>query len=198
MSTMASHITSLTIVCSTVYSGADQRKHQSSASLAFVRGIHRPPVNSPHIGTVTRKSFHFMTSSWPFHLPCSSTCLYSSSAFRFCFTPNFANYITLWDILLWCLLLLCGYLYLCQIKISHLKIRYLRVPNFKVVAIPWQWWECIMTAVLPKPARWHTLCSSSNALIPERSMEPMHTYRRHYYICRISHSRDGTSCLYIP
>ena len=41
MSTMASQITSLTIVYSTVYSGADQRKHQSSASLAFVRGIHR-------------------------------------------------------------------------------------------------------------------------------------------------------------
>ena len=38
---MASQITSLTIVCSTIYSGADQRKQQSSASLAFVRGIHR-------------------------------------------------------------------------------------------------------------------------------------------------------------
>ena len=41
MGAMASQITSLTIVFSTVYSGADQRKHQSSASLAFVRGIHR-------------------------------------------------------------------------------------------------------------------------------------------------------------
>ena len=40
MGAMASQITSLTIVCSTVYSGADQSKHQS-ASLAFVRGIHR-------------------------------------------------------------------------------------------------------------------------------------------------------------
>ena len=43
---MASQITSLAIVYSTVYSGADQRKHQSSASLAFVWGIHRWPVNS--------------------------------------------------------------------------------------------------------------------------------------------------------
>ena len=59
MSTIASQITSLTIVYSTVYSGADQRKHQSSASLAFVRGIHRGPVNSPHKGTVTRKMFPF-------------------------------------------------------------------------------------------------------------------------------------------
>ena len=55
----ASQITSLTIVYSAVYSGRDQRKHQSSASLAFVRGIHRRPVNSPHKGPVTRKMFPF-------------------------------------------------------------------------------------------------------------------------------------------
>ena len=48
MGTMASQITSLTIVYSIVYSGTDQRKHQSSASLAFVRGIHQGQVNSPH------------------------------------------------------------------------------------------------------------------------------------------------------
>ena len=59
MSAVASQITSLTIVCSMVYSGADQRKHESSASLAFVRGIHRGPVNSPHKWPVTRKSFPF-------------------------------------------------------------------------------------------------------------------------------------------
>ena len=59
MSTMASQITSLAIVYTTVYSGADQRKHQSSASLAFVRGIHRWPVNSPHKGPVTRRMFPF-------------------------------------------------------------------------------------------------------------------------------------------
>ena len=40
MSVMASQITSLTIVYSTIYSGSDQRKHQSFASLAFVWGIH--------------------------------------------------------------------------------------------------------------------------------------------------------------
>ena len=60
MSAMASQITSLAIVYSTVYSGADQRKHQSSVSLAFVRGIHRSPVNSPHKGPVTRKMFPFV------------------------------------------------------------------------------------------------------------------------------------------
>ena len=56
---MPSQITSLTIVYSAVNSGTDQRKHQSSASLAFVRGIHRLPVNSPHKGPVTRKMFPF-------------------------------------------------------------------------------------------------------------------------------------------
>ena len=59
MGMMASQITSLTIVYSTVYSSADQRKHQSSASLAFVRGIHRGPVNSLHKWPVTRKMFPF-------------------------------------------------------------------------------------------------------------------------------------------
>ena len=59
MSTIASQITSLAIVYSIVYSGADQSKHQSSASLAFVWGIHRGPVNSPHKGPVTRKMFPF-------------------------------------------------------------------------------------------------------------------------------------------
>ena len=59
MSEMASYITILTIVYSKVYSSPDQTKHQSSASLAFVRGIHRGPVNSPYKGPVTRKMFPF-------------------------------------------------------------------------------------------------------------------------------------------
>ena len=59
MRAMASQITSLIIVYSIVYSGTDQRKHQSSASLAFVRGIHRWPVNSPHKWPITRKMLPF-------------------------------------------------------------------------------------------------------------------------------------------
>ena len=59
MTVMASQITILTIVYSAIYSGAYQRKHQSSASLAFVRGIHRGPVNSGHKWPVTRKMFPF-------------------------------------------------------------------------------------------------------------------------------------------
>ena len=57
MCTMASKIIDVSIVYSTVCSGADQRKHQSSASLAFVKGIPWWPVNSPHKGPVTRKMF---------------------------------------------------------------------------------------------------------------------------------------------
>ena len=59
MGMMPPQITSLTSVYSTVYSGADQSKHQSSASLAFVWGIHRGPVNSPNQWPVTRKIFPF-------------------------------------------------------------------------------------------------------------------------------------------
>ena len=89
MTILASQITSLTVVYSIVYSGVNQRKHQSSASLAFVREIHRGPVNFPHKWPVTPprhwplcgkftgdrwisrtngqlrgKCFHLMTSSW--------------------------------------------------------------------------------------------------------------------------------------
>ena len=57
MGAMASQITGVSIVYLIVSSGADRRKHQSSASLAFVR-VHKGPV--------TRKCFHLMTSSWTF------------------------------------------------------------------------------------------------------------------------------------
>ena len=59
MTMLASQITSLLVVYSIVYSGVNQRKHQSSASLAFVREIHRGPVNFPHKWPVTRKMFPF-------------------------------------------------------------------------------------------------------------------------------------------
>ena len=67
VSTMASQITNVSIVYSTVCTGTGQRKYQSSASLAFIRGIHRWPVNSPHKGSVTRKMLPFddvIKTSW--------------------------------------------------------------------------------------------------------------------------------------
>ena len=59
MGAISSQITSLTIVYTIIYSEPDQRKHQSFASLAFVWGIHRGPVNSPHKWPVTREVFPF-------------------------------------------------------------------------------------------------------------------------------------------
>ena len=95
MSTMASQITSVSIVCSAVCSGKDQRKHQSPTSLAFVRGIHR--LHSPHKGSVTQKLFPFddiimsiaheciLTIWWflkipnsrtlPWHCQCAALCV---------------------------------------------------------------------------------------------------------------------------
>ena len=83
MEAIASQITSLTIVYSAVYSDADHRKHQSSASLAFVRGIRRGPVNSPHKWPVTRKMFPFddvIMNPWSFgtHRPFICVSLVSS------------------------------------------------------------------------------------------------------------------------
>ena len=69
MSATASQITSLTIVYPTVCSGSDQRNHQSSASLAFVKGNHRSPVNSPHKGPVTWKMFPFYDVIMNFNIP---------------------------------------------------------------------------------------------------------------------------------
>ena len=81
MIAMAFQITSLTIVYSTVYSGTDEKKPQSPASLASERGIHRWSVNSPHKWPVTRKCFHLIMTSW-FHR--ISTGLIAAEIFTFC------------------------------------------------------------------------------------------------------------------
>ena len=59
ISAMASQITGVSIVYSAGCLGAHQRKYQSSASLAFLRGIHRRPLNSRRKGPVKRKMFPF-------------------------------------------------------------------------------------------------------------------------------------------
>ena len=94
MGAMASQITSLTIVHSTVYSGADQSKHQSSASLAFVWGIHRGPVNSPHKWPVTRKMFPFDDVT-VFIFYCGLMLLRHAHG-RFC-QVDFTSYNTYWS-----------------------------------------------------------------------------------------------------
>ena len=89
MGAMASQINGISIVYSTVSSGAYQRKHQSSASLDFVRGIHRPPVNSPHKEPVTRKMFPFddviLTTLGLQSMLC--ICVYCFHAFCVCVSP---------------------------------------------------------------------------------------------------------------
>ena len=84
MGTIASQITGLTIVYSTVYSDADQRTHQSSASLAFVRGIHWWPVNFPHKWLVTRKMLPFDDVL----IQALDTFMASSEGWTTCHIPN--------------------------------------------------------------------------------------------------------------
>ena len=76
MTAMASQITSCTIVYSTIYSGVDQSKHQSPASLVFVRENHRWLVNSPHKGPVTRKMFPFDDVIMPYQIYKPVTVIY--------------------------------------------------------------------------------------------------------------------------
>ena len=91
MTMMASQITSLTVVYSIVYSDVDQRKHQSSASLAFVRGIHRDRWIPRTKGQLRGKCFHLMTSScWSKEVRCEADwerkALYRNSV-QPCSTP---------------------------------------------------------------------------------------------------------------
>ena len=81
MTTMASQITSLTVVYSIVDSDADQRKHQSSASLAFVWGIHRDRWISRTKGQLRGKCFHLMTS--PCECECRILTIHSLATWRF-------------------------------------------------------------------------------------------------------------------
>ena len=75
MSLIGSQIASLMIVYLTVYSGADQRKHISSVSLAFVRGIHWWPVNSLNKWPVMRKMFLFDDVIMLLHVHSCSQCV---------------------------------------------------------------------------------------------------------------------------
>ena len=59
MTTMASQITSLTVVYSTVYSDADKKKTPKPLVTGLCAGNSPGPVNSPHKGPVTRKMFQF-------------------------------------------------------------------------------------------------------------------------------------------
>ena len=85
MSMMASQITGISTVCSTVCSGADQRNLQSSTSRAFVRGIIQWPVHSPHKGPVMRKMFPFYdVMKFGQHCVCHNHSDESKATYDFC------------------------------------------------------------------------------------------------------------------
>ena len=68
-------------------SGADQRKHQSSTSVTFVRGIHRWPVGSSHKGPITRKMFPFddvimINCHWDFYCQNEEPVPYSKTIYQ--------------------------------------------------------------------------------------------------------------------
>ena len=73
-------ITGISIVCLAVCSGTHERKYQSSVSLAFVRGIHRSSVDSPHKGPITQKCLPLMTSFCGFNSHLVDEMLYSDVA----------------------------------------------------------------------------------------------------------------------
>ena len=83
---MVSQITSLTIVYTAVHSDPAQRKHQSSASLAFVWGIQRRPVNSPRKWPLTRKMFPFDDVIMMCHILVSLFTHYVWELYSWCFT----------------------------------------------------------------------------------------------------------------
>ena len=96
ISAMASQITGISIVYSIVCSGSDHIKHQRSASLTFVRGIHRWPVNSPHKGPVKRKCFHLMMSLWYTIHRCWNWTAYQTIEWATDSTP-ISNWIWIWE-----------------------------------------------------------------------------------------------------
>ena len=128
MTAIASRITSLAIVYSTVYSGAHLRKHQSSASLAFVRGIHRGPVNFPHKWPVTRKMFPFddviMTNSherqtyWWTPPSLFFFAPWKSSLIAMCLTPEIHNKAHILCMKIGMRCVFTNYLYLDECMIS--------------------------------------------------------------------------------
>ena len=123
MGAMASQITSLTTVYSTDNSGADQRKHQSPVSLAFVRGIHRWPVTFPHKWPVTQKMFPFddvimITKSCIFTNHCRAQsqearlCVYADRNLR-----NILSYNSIYTIIIIAVNVLFIYIYIQNIYV---------------------------------------------------------------------------------
>ena len=130
MSVKASQITSVTIVWSTVFSGADQRKQQSSVSLAFARGFHRWPVDSLHKGPVTRKMsqfdgadvFNLISPSWGIEMNIYA-CLLSTRLMKIIFKKNLDDGC-----------IVCIYFFVFSTEIEFVQYEYF----FYNISIAWQ------------------------------------------------------------
>ena len=148
MGAMASRITSLTIVYSSVYSGADQRKHQSSASLAFVRGIHRSPVTRKMfpfddvIMNVSPGEFDFCIGTYSF--PCASS---NSDGRRK--LPRWAKYVPSW-----CQRCLTSFL-------VRLRNRWWKLPCRKFCTVASL---VVNTIEVPRSSKWHPRRHANHSL----------------------------------
>ena len=151
MSAMASEITSVSIVYSTVCSCANQRKHQRSASLVFVREIHRGPVNSPHKGPVTWKMFpsddvimRFQDSGWRYHEILQPSSL-TGIQVHHCVPNSLPPSLDIWRQRFWstmaqimacCLTVPNQYQNQCWLKSTHLLILVATSPSHTPVGFP--------------------------------------------------------------
>ena len=114
MTTVASQITSLTVVYSTIYSDADQRKHQSCASLAFVWGIHRDRWIPRTKGQLRGKCFHLMTSS----------CVHLTDFTSARMTPLYSRKKAKWGVSIWCQAVHCLVLNIHLFCPQHLSVNW--------------------------------------------------------------------------
>ena len=148
MSAMAFQITSLTIIYSIVYSGTDQRKHQSSASLAFVRGIHRWPVNFPHKGPVTRKMLPFddvimsRLSARPStgeHFVSTYIIYISIDCFNSCYQwpPITCNFQVLWSRVLHSIIIFLRIKWSAQVSLELMRSRFRGNHSCTCVIVAW-------------------------------------------------------------
>ena len=150
MRSMASQITSISIACSTVCWVADQRKHQSSASLAFVREIHQWAVDSPHKGPVKRKKLPFDGVIIEFKAPQSCSTIVLLFAI---IIPNYPRYVVLssWQNHWWCLQIeqwitviekyASFSLRMSRLRLCEIGAKYdLATPTTKSLPCPAQYW----------------------------------------------------------
>ena len=175
MGTMASQISSLANVYSTVHSGVDQRKHQSPASLVFVWGIYQWLVNSSHKWPVTRKMFPFdnvMMQSinmwW-----CSKIREVKNFKWSFWILRAFSEFFEMRE----------------NVPVSILMLQAEMSDNIEVPKYYFPWWRHQMetfSALLAICGQWREalmfslICAWMNGWVNNREAGDLRSYRAHY------------------